>query len=480
MASQGQRPARASRGLPRLPGAREVECYNSQMFLFLRACPGALRGICANSVAAGWLATAIFLIVGCSRATGQTGSRDVNGLKQRAESSLASGQFVQAIESYQEWLRLQPADMAAEIGLARAYRGVHNYDEARHILELAHREHPGNADPLASLGDLDIEMQSYDEAIRHLTAGLSLRPADVETRNRLAVAYKAEGDIPKALAQVAKVLLRDPKNALAYYTRAQIYSDRNEDVLALRDAERVVDLQPKNALGSILLATILLRAPSGAAPNLAAEQCVRAVRLLEPLILSHANDSGTLYLLSRAYDCAGQSEQAQKILAQFEAASQNDRATKENQTQAKHMVEQANALALKNDLSAALDLLQQALGKDSSFGAAYSQLAKIYYSEDELEKASDAIGKALESDPYQPDFLYVQGKILEKQGKLDQALEAFEQTTLVNPKESDAFFEMGAIYQQRKDRTRALAAYKKAAEISPDDPDYQRALAGVQ
>src|ERR1700683_893283 len=146
MASQGQRPARASRGLPRLPGAREVECYNSQMFLFLRACPGALRGIRANSAAAGWLATAIFLIVGCSRATGQTGSRDVNGLKQRAESSLASGQFVQAIERYQEWLWLQPADMAAEIGLARAYRGVHNYAEARHLLELAHREHPGNRD----------------------------------------------------------------------------------------------------------------------------------------------------------------------------------------------------------------------------------------------------------------------------------------------------------------------------------------------
>jgi tetratricopeptide (TPR) repeat protein len=450
------------------------------MFPFLRACAGALRGLCACSATAGWLAPAVFLFVGCSCAMAQTGLRDVESLKQHAESSLAAGQFTEAIASYQEWLRLQPADMAAEIGIARAYRGVHNYDEARRILELARRKHPSSAEPLASLGDLAIEMQSYDEAIQRLGAALALRPADVETRNRLAVAYKAKGDIPHALGQLTQVLARDPKNALAYYTRAQIYSDRNQDVLALRDAERVVDLQPKNALGSILLATILLRAPSGAAPDLAAEQCARAVRLLEPLIPGHANDSGTLYLLSRAYDCAGQAEQAQKILAQFETASQNDRATKENQTQAKHLVEQANALALKNDLTDALDLLQQALAKDSSYGPGYSQLAKIYYSEGDLENASDAIGKALEGDPYQPDFLYVQGKILEKTGKLDQALEAFEQTTLVNPKEADAFFEMGVIYQQRKDRARALAAYKKAAELSPDDLDYQRALAGVQ
>ena len=55
-----------------------------------------------------------------------------------------------------------------------------------------------------------------------------------------------------------------------------------------------------------------------------------------------SKDSETLFLLSRAYDCAGNSEEAQKTLAEFEASSQNDRTTKENQTQAKHLVQQAN------------------------------------------------------------------------------------------------------------------------------------------
>ena len=92
---------------------------------------------------------------------------------------------------------------------------------------------------------------------------------------------------------------------------------------------------------------------------------------------------------------------------------------------------------------------------------------------------SDAIAKALERGPHQPDFLYVRGKIEEKQGKLDEALASFRETTLINPQESDAYFEIGAIYQQRKDLPRAMAAYKKAVEISPQDPDYRRALASI-
>jgi Flp pilus assembly protein TadD len=190
-------------------------------------------------------------------------------------------------------------------------------------------------------------------------------------------------------------------------------------------------------------------------------------------------DSETLFLLSRAYDCAGNSEQAQKMLSEFEKSSKNDRETKENQTQAKHLVQQSNDLALKNDFAGSLDLLQQALAKDSTYGAAYSQLAKLYYSAGDMEKATLAISQALERDPYQPDFLYVQGKILKKQGKMDEALAVFQRTTIVNPKESDAFFEIGAIYEQRAERANALAAYKKAAALSPDDPDYQRAVSNL-
>jgi tetratricopeptide (TPR) repeat protein len=435
------------------------ECYTSRMFRRVPFC-------------------ILLLAVGIS-ASAQAPAQQERELERRAHADASAGNWAGAIASYDQALRISPHNLIAELGLAQAYRGVHNYDEAKRVLERARAEHPQSEKPLAALGDLEIELQTYDAAIAHLRAALAIAPSDVESRNRLGVAYQAKGDSDGALAQVAKVLARDPKSALAYYTRAKIYSDRNQDAGALPDAVKVVELQPQNPRGRLLLGKILLRAPHGESPEQTKGRCRRAVATLEPLLEMSAEDSETLFLLSRAYECAGATEQAQKTLAAFEASSKNDRERKENQTQAKHLVQQANELALKNNFAGSLDLLQQAIAKDATYGAAYSQLAKLYYSAGDIDKASEAISQALQRDAYQPDFLYVQGKIFEKQGKLEEALGAFERTTIVNPKESDAFFEMGAIYEQRGERERALAAYKTAATLSPDDPEYQRALASL-
>src|SRR5271170_3031864 len=403
---------------------------------------------------------------------------------EQARVAAAGGRYAEAIADYREALRIAPRNVEAEIGLAQAFRAVHNFDAATQILEQARREHPRSAAPLVMLGDLDIELQTYDAAIAHLTAALAIEPANLDTRNRLAVAYRAKGgaaDVAAALEQIAKVLARDPKNALALYTRAEIYADQNRDGLALPDAEKVVELQPQNSRGRALLGKILVRAPAGAPAEEIKQRCGRAVLALQPLLntAEAPADSETLFLLSRAYRCAGQDEKAAATLEQFEKASQNDRTTKENQTQAKHLVQQADELAMKNDLAGSLAVLQQAIAMDATYPAAYSQLAKLYYSSGEIEKASDAIGQALQRAPYHPEYLYVQGKIFEKQGKMDEALGAFQRTVLVNPKESDAYFEMGTIYQQRGERAQARAAYQKAVEISPDDPDYKRALGAL-
>jgi tetratricopeptide (TPR) repeat protein len=392
------------------------------------------------------------------------------------------------IADYQRKLAASPHDVDAEIGLARAYRAVHNHNEAKNILDRASREHPRNPEPLLILGDLEIEMQTYEAAVGHLTAALALTPDDARARIRLAVAYRSKNDSRNALAQLTTVLTRDSQNALAHYERARIYSDQNQNTEALRDAETAFRLKP-NPPARLLLATILLRPQPSDNHAASQNRCARAAELLESSAATQPTDSEStaselpgsemLFLLLRAYQCAGQNEKAQQALARFESASRADRTTKENQTEAKHLVQQANNAAMRNDPRTAFDLLHQALEKDPSYGAAYSQLAKLYYSAGDVNKAEDAIAKALARDPYQPDFLYVLGKIREKQGNLDEALATFQKTALVNPKESDAYFEMGSIYQQRNDRARARVAYEKALNLSPGDPDYRKALASL-
>ena len=412
----------------------------------------------------------------------QTPNPQTAKLIERAHAQAAAGQYPDAIAGYREVLRISPRNLNAEIGLAQAFRGVHNLDAAKQTLEQTQRDHPKSAAPLATLGDLDLELQSYDAAITHLGAALALDPADVDARNRLAIAYKAKGgaaDQAEALAQTAKVLARDPQNALAHFTRAEIYSAQNRDSLALPEAQKAVDLQPQNAHARALLGKILVRSQSGETPEEIKQRCSRAVLALEPLVSGPSADSETLILLSNAYRCSGENEKAASTLEEFEKSSRNDRTSKENQLQAKHLVQQADELAMKNDFAGSLAVLQQAIAMDGTYPGSYAQLAKLYYSAGDVEKASDAIAQAIARAPYHPEYLYVQGKILEKQGKMDEALGVFQQTVLVNPKESDAYFEIGAIYQQQGDRPKARAAYQKAVEISPDDPDYRRALAAL-
>jgi tetratricopeptide (TPR) repeat protein len=399
----------------------------------------------------------------------QSGPTDSVSALHAAREAAARKQWDKAIEGYRQVLALALRNEDAELGLADAYRQVFNYAEARRVLEDSRRHHPQSVAPLIAHGELEMELQHYESAIADLARALGIEPSNLKARLDLAAAYRSKGDSTKALFHLDRAIARAPQNALAYYLRASIFDDRNDDTRALPDAEKVFRLQPENIRGRLLLAKILLRK----------QDCARVVDLLKPLAGAPQEESQTLYLLGRAYQCSGQPDLAQETLARFAQASQQDRLAAENHTQALHLVEQAGELARQNTPDPALDLLEQALAKDPANGGAYTLLAKILYSAGEVGKAHDAIRRALEIRPFHPDSLYVLGRILEKEGKPEEALQAFAQIVAVNPSEADAYYEMGAIYQKQGDRIRALAALKKAVELAPDDPDYKQALAAA-
>ena len=206
------------------------------------------------------------------------------------------------------------------------------------------------------------------------------------------------------------------------------------------------------------------------------DRCAEAAKLLEPLLVSTDIDAEALYLLARAYECSGKQELASQAMAKFSERSKRDHADQQSRMQADFLTIRAGQLARSNQLAPALELLQQALQQDPQNGKAKLQLAKIYYSRGEIDRARAVIEQALETNPYQPDSMYVLALILERQGDLRGALSKLEETIRVDPHESDAYCEMGRIYLKQKDHAKGVSALKKAVEISPGDPDYRRAL----
>src|SRR3989441_5451146 len=335
-------------------------------------------------------------------------------------------QPVEAIVAFRGALDADPQNETAELGLSDAYRQVFNRSEARRVLEEAARRHPQSAGPLVRLGEMDIESQGYNDALKRLRQALRLSPSDATARIDLATVYQARGQMDQALRELNLAIKQSPRAAAAFYLRASIYADRNDDAHALEDARKVIELQPDNQRGRALLAKLEIRI----------HECAKAVALLEP----EAERAGaeTLYLLARAYECDGQPDPARKTMAQFAERSESEHSSQQNKMQADYLATRAGEMARRNQLIAALGLLNQALVKDPENGKANAQLAKIYYSQGEVSKAREAVARALKTTPYQPDYLYVLGRVLEQQGDLPGALSTFEKTVEVDPRGRDA------------------------------------------
>jgi tetratricopeptide (TPR) repeat protein len=382
-----------------------------------------------------------------------------------AATLLQNRQFPAAMETYQKILRADPRNEKAALGLAAAYFGVYNYDQTRCLLREAAAAHPESAAALVELGKLDIHLLHYDDAIVELQRAVRRSPGSAAAHEQLGMAYQAKGNDERALAQFTQAIRLAPDSASTYYFRGTLYADHNDTERAYQDAKAAYHLEPNIQTRELLAKTALH-----------GNKCDEAIGLLQTLAQSEAVDPADLYLLSRAYKCAGQDQRAQELQDEYIKRSQSVQESKTHKMRADHLATEAGELARKNQLSPALALLNQALAEDAENGPALAIQAKIDFSRGKVNESRQEIESALHADPYNPDYLYVLGKILEKQGELRLALDEFRKVTIVNPRESDAYFEMSQIYLQDGDRARAVSALRSAVKYSPDDLDYRRAL----
>jgi tetratricopeptide (TPR) repeat protein len=105
--------------------------------------------------------------------------------------------------------------------------------------------------------------EEWDRALALTDRALAKAPGDVKFLMIRAKAFDGKNDLLKALADVNRIIELNPKQALAYRARASLYNDchRIHDMLA--DAQRALDLEPNNPMahlqmGSAYLASIMI------------------------------------------------------------------------------------------------------------------------------------------------------------------------------------------------------------------------------
>ena len=141
----------------------------------------------------------------------------------RGESAFALGQFALAFDSFSQ-------------GLASAAEGVtgKDMDRMRETMRMRRAE--------AAIG-----AGRYDDAIGDFNALLKASPQNRRLALGLGMALVGKGDTQAAIAQFDQIIASTPNAAAAYYGRAMAHNTAKRRDDSLKDLDRAIALDPRNA-----------------------------------------------------------------------------------------------------------------------------------------------------------------------------------------------------------------------------------------
>lgn len=148
---------------------------------------------------AGWLATALLTLAGCS-------------------DSLAE------------------ANRLVESGLVAARQ--EQYEKAYELFAQAERIHPGFTPAMVASGELAIDLGEYDRADADLSRAIALDPHIMEWREKRATVRQLAGRYDESLSDYDAVIAVQPENSAALYNRGALLALRGNKAAAAADLER--------------------------------------------------------------------------------------------------------------------------------------------------------------------------------------------------------------------------------------------------
>ncbi|HEY7312533.1 MAG TPA: tetratricopeptide repeat protein [Gemmataceae bacterium] len=148
-----------------------------------------------------------------------------------------------AIADYTQALRLKPGDAEILRKRGQLYLATHNYDKAIADCTESLRRQPNNADAYQTRLIAYRNVKDYDRALADCTAFIQLAPSDPDRQGwygERASLYESKGDNVRALADYTKGIELQPGNASRYTARAKFFLRRGEFDRALADYSEAI------------------------------------------------------------------------------------------------------------------------------------------------------------------------------------------------------------------------------------------------
>lgn len=110
----------------------------------------------------------------------------------------------------------------------------------------------------------------------------------------------------------------------------------------------------------------------------------------------------------------------------------------------------------------------------------YVANGRLWESTGDNTKAMESYGKALQSEPGNPDALASIARLHQRQGNQQQAVQYFQQAIAGAPEDALLYNELGLALNTTGDYQQAVAALEKSLELAPGTSKYANSLASVR
>lgn len=408
--------------------------------------PEGLREQAATLLYAGDLEGAITF---ASRAI-ELDAEDYSAFEMRGKARFQQGHFEQAIQDFDESIRLH-STTGAMINRAIAHQRQGNLNAAIEDLGAVIEVDENNHRAWYSMGNCFLVARLNDQAMKCYQRAIELDPSFAEVYAQRAYLHFEKGKLPKALADCETALSYNPNTYQAHYMIGMIQNDLGEYQKALASLNQAAQLQPTDT------ATLCERAESRAALN----DVEGALRDFEPALKIDPDNSNTLLLRGQLYLSRQQMNKAYDDLKRsYELNTEG--------YEIHYLV--AQVLSVRGEWEKAATFYLRSVELKPDFGVGWAMLGVMRHKLGQTKEGMQAVNKGVELSPMEFDVWKSRGILRLQSGDHLGAIEDFSRALAITsdtPESMEVYFARSRARSATGDKQGALADLNRVTQISP-------------
>jgi len=404
-------------------------------------------------------------------------------LFEKAISCIKNNQYKNAIEIYENILKINPKSCSTYGAMGDCYRRLGQYDEAEKYYQKAIKISPKCDNSYNLWGDFLRDQERYEEAIEKFKEAIKINPESYP-------AYEAMGDClhdqeryEEAIEKFKQAIKINPKAERAYWAWGDCLRDQERYEEAIEKFKQAIKINPESypaygamgdcfrGLGQYEKAEKYYQKAIKINPKYddaygAWGDCLRDQERYEEAIEKFKQAIKINPKTERAYgawgDCLRHQERYEEAIEKFKQA------IKINPKAERAYGAWGDCLRHQERYEEAIEKFKQAIKINPKAERAYGAWGDCLRDQERYEEAIEKFKQAIKINPKAERAYGAWGDCLRDQERYEEAIEKCKQAIKINSKAERAYWTWGACLRDQERYEEAIEKFKEAIKIDPE------------